>query len=93
MPTELPISYETAKRFLQLDHDDFKQEILDAIAEIVDELELTTSSVIDPATVRPVVRRAIKEMLAHKLRFKGDEAAEYPASIQRVIRQITAIRI
>lgn len=150
-----PITYDIAKRFLQLDHDDFKAEVIDTIEEVVDELELTTNAVIaerectitfyDPADmfrvpgvvasitgvddangsvvysiarvgtavditpsqavtvpltvtyqggeVRPVVRRLIKEMLAFRMRFKGDESADYPASIQRMIQRLTNIRL
>jgi hypothetical protein len=150
-----PITYDVAKQFLGLDHDDFKQEVIDTIEEVVDELELTTNAVIsqrsctitfyDPAdsfrvpgvvvsitsvtdgngavvyslaragtsvditpsravtlpmtvtyqggTVRPVVRRLIKEMLAFRMRFKGDESADYPASIQRVLQRLTNIRL
>lgn len=43
--------------------------------------------------LRPLVRRLLKEMIAHKMRHKGDEDAEYPASVRRVIQQLTKIAL
>ena len=152
----LPIAYDVAKRYLALDDDDRQAEVIETVAEVLDELELATNSIIAPRSctktfyeqapefmvpgivtsitsvldvnsvavahslmfigtaavitptssvalpvtityeggeIRPAVRRLLKEMLAFKFRFKGDEASDYPASIQRAMQRLTKFRI